>query len=133
MSTHRVMMAAGAVFLLSACGAATTGSTGVRPGISATGMRPATNDQRAAAANPQPGEIIGRDRAALIAAFGQPRLDAAEGPALRLQFTSDRCVLDAYLYPPRGGAAPVVTHVDARTPDGADTDRNDCISALRRR
>lgn len=128
---------AGLSLTLVGCGGA-TGTTGVRPGISATGMRPATNDQRGAAtahrgANPLPGEILGRDRAALITQFGQPRLDSAEGPATRLQFSSATCVLDAYLYPPRAGATAVVTHVDARTPEGTDTDRTACITALRRR
>jgi hypothetical protein len=122
--------------VLTACASAvpTTGvRPAVRPGVSSAGMRPATNDHRGAAPAPQGGDIVGRDRAALISQFGQPRLDASEGPATRLQFSSDRCVLDAYLYPPRAGAAAVVTHVDARTPDGADTDRNACIAALRRR
>jgi hypothetical protein len=129
----------GCALLLSACGSGSTATTGVRPGVSSAGMRPATNSHRGgaqaqrAAANPQPGEVIGRDRAALISQFGQPRLDAAEGAATRLQFSTTACVLDAYLYPPRAGATAVVTHVDARTPDGADMDRNACIAALRRR
>ena len=43
------------------------------------------------------------------------------------------CVLDVYLYPPRGGGDPVVTHVDARLPDGRDMDRSSCVAALSRR
>jgi hypothetical protein len=42
-------------------------------------------------------------------------------------------VLDAYLYPQRERGEPVVTHVDARLPDGRDVDRDSCIAALRRR
>jgi hypothetical protein len=42
-------------------------------------------------------------------------------------------VLDAYLYPPRRGAEPVVAHVDTRLPDGRDTDKAACVEALSRR
>ena len=129
-----IALVIGTSLLLAGCGGGAAVSSGVNPRVSQAGLRPATNNHRATAiANPQPGEIIGRDRAALIAQFGQPRLDGAEGPATRLQFSSERCVLDAYLYPPRAGQAAVVTHVDARAPDGSDTDRAACISALRRR
>ena len=77
--------------------------------------------------------VIGRDAGALIALFGNPGLDAREGPARKLQFLGPACVLDAYLYPPRRGGDPVVTHVDARLPDGRDTDRAACVAALSRR
>ena len=127
--------------LLGGCaGAVTSGGTG-RP-VTA-GMRPATNDHRGAgsgagagpvvAATGNAGDLVGRDRAALIALFGQPRLDMQEGAGTKLQFSSERCVLDAYLYPARAGQAAVVTHVDARTPEGEDVDRAGCIQALRRR
>ena len=76
--------------------------------------------------------VIGRDARALAAAFGTPDLDIREGRARKLQFLGSTCVLDAYLYP-RGGGEPVVTHVDARLPDGRDTDRSACIAALSRR
>jgi hypothetical protein len=77
--------------------------------------------------------VMGREAGALIALFGTPGLDAREGPARKLQFLGPACVLDAYLYPRggRGGDA-VVTHVDARLPDGRDTDRAACVAALSR-
>jgi hypothetical protein len=74
--------------------------------------------------------VIGRTAAALAAAFGRPALDIREGPARKLQFESAVCVLDAYLYPPAAGGEPIVTHVDARLPDGRDLDRASCIAAL---
>lgn len=77
--------------------------------------------------------VIGHDARALIALFGNPGLDAREGPARKLQFLGPACVLDAYLYPARRGADPVVTHVDARLPDGRDTDRAACVETLSRR
>ena len=77
--------------------------------------------------------VLGRNAGALIALFGSPGLDDREGPARKLQFLGPTCVLDLYLYPPRGGGDAVVTHVDARLPDGRDTDRAGCIEALSRR
>lgn len=77
--------------------------------------------------------MIGRDARDLQRLFGEPRLDIHEGPAHKLQFASDRCILDAYLYPPREGTEAVVTYIDARTADGEAADRAECIRALRRR
>ncbi len=76
---------------------------------------------------------MGRSANALIALFGSPGLDAREGPARKLQFLGPACVLDAYLYAPRRGGDAVVTHVDARLPDGRDTDRAACVETLSRR
>jgi len=78
-------------------------------------------------------DVMGRDARALVALFGNPGLDVREGRARKLQFLGSACVLDAYLYAPRGGGEPVVTHVDARLPDGRDTDRGICIGLLSRR
>ena len=78
--------------------------------------------------------VMGGTVASLIAQFGAPDLDAREGPARKLQFLGPACVLDAYLYPPRNGRGePVVTHVDARQPDGREMDRSSCVAALTRR
>lgn len=77
--------------------------------------------------------VMGRSAGALTALFGAPGLDVREGPARKLQFLGPVCVLDAYLYPPRRGGEPVVTHVDTRLPDGRDTDRATCVEALSRR
>ena len=74
--------------------------------------------------------VIGRTARTLIAQLGQPDLELREGPARKLQFLGAACVLDAYLYPPRSGAEPVVTHVDARQPDGREMDRASCVAAL---
>ena len=79
------------------------------------------------------GSVMGQSARTLVALFGNPDLDVREGPARKLQFLGPVCVLDAYLYPPRAGAEPVVTHVDARQPDGRDIDRASCVAALSRR
>ena len=77
--------------------------------------------------------VIGSTARALVGQFGQADLDLREGNARKLQFLSPACVLDAYLYPPRGGGEPVVTQVDARLPDGREMDRSSCAAAIARR
>lgn len=77
--------------------------------------------------------VTGRTAASLISLLGQPALDVQEGNGRKLQFSGTNCVLDAYLYPQRERAEPVVTHVDARLPNGQDTDRTACFASLRRR
>jgi hypothetical protein len=77
--------------------------------------------------------VMGRDAATLVAQFGNPDLDIREADARKLQFSSSICVLDAYLYPPPQGGAPIVTWLDARLPDGRDFDRLSCVAALGRR
>lgn len=97
---------------------------------------PARVEHRPPAAGPAPAGlegVMGRNARALIAMFGTPGLDLHEGSAHKLQFLGPACVLDAYLYPPPRGGEAVVTHLDARLPDGRDTDRAACIAALSRR
>ncbi|HEY0626944.1 MAG TPA: hypothetical protein VGD10_09445 [Allosphingosinicella sp.] len=74
--------------------------------------------------------VMGADARTLIQRFGNPDLDVREGTARKLQFSSAACVLDAYLYRRTANAEPVVTHVDARFPDGRDIDRASCVAAL---
>lgn len=76
------------------------------------------------------GSVMGRNAAALTARFGAPDLDVREGTARKFQFSNDVCVLDAYLYPPSGRGEAIVTHIDARLPDGRDVDRASCVGAL---
>ncbi len=78
-------------------------------------------------------DVIGADTAGLQRLFGKPRLDVWEGDARKLQFSGEACVLDVYLYPPRPGASPTSTYVDARrSSDGLDVDRAACVKALRK-
>ena len=74
-------------------------------------------------------EIMGLTANELVGHFGTPALQIREGTSLKLQFRGRNCVLDAYLYPQSGGALRV-THIDARRPNGADTDQAACIAAL---
>ncbi|HEX6375240.1 MAG TPA: hypothetical protein VFZ91_05925 [Allosphingosinicella sp.] len=74
--------------------------------------------------------VLGRTARTLEVQLGKPRLDIREGPARKLQFAGPACVLDTYLYPPKAGGEPIVTHIDARLPDGRDFDRASCVAAL---
>ena len=107
----------------------------------AAGCVPKQEPARTAAAPPQPERpqtytvtglesVIGRTARMLEAQFGKAQLDVREGSARKLQFAGAACVLDAYLYPPKAGGEPIVTHVDARLPDGRDMDRASCAAAL---
>jgi len=86
------------------------------------------------ASTPAPREtrlLLGLTASDLVARFGTPHLQVREGSSLKIQFRGMRCVLDAYLYPEQGHLGHLrVTHVDTRTPTGADTDQAACISAL---
>ena len=76
---------------------------------------------------------MGATASRLQSLFGRPALDIAEGYARKLQFGNATCVLDAYLYPPSAGREGVVTHVDARLPDGRDYDAAACVASLSER
>lgn len=77
--------------------------------------------------------VLGQNASALSRLFGKPDAEVTEGTGSRMQFTSDICVLDAYLYPGNGGGVPVVSHIDARQRDGRTIDRASCVAALTRR
>lgn len=77
--------------------------------------------------------VLGQNENALVGLMGKPDAEVTEGTGRKLQFGSSICVLDAYLYPGRGGGVPVVSHVDARQRDGRAIDRASCVAALTRR
>ena len=74
-------------------------------------------------------QVTGLTTHEMVQRFGRPALQVQEGNSLKLQFRGTSCVLDAYLYPGRNGELRV-THVDARSPSGADTDQAHCIALL---
>lgn len=124
----RFAPAAAVLLLLAGCAS----SGGTPPRVS----RADTGTSAVAASRPaqQRSDLVfGRNAAALLSLFGQPALDVQEGNARKLQFSGQTCVLDAYLYTPQGRGEPVVTHLDARWPDGRDADRASCIAALQNR
>lgn len=76
--------------------------------------------------------VIREGANSLVAQFGQPRLDVAEGDMRKLQFASQACVMDIYLYPLRPDAEPVATWIETRrASDGAQVDMVACMQALR--
>ena len=125
--------------MLAACGAGTGAVQGGVQSARVATLIPPTNPPRpaqgfrAAKVMNLPGleMVIGNTAAGLARHFGQPRLNVIEGDARKLQFIGKACVLDIYLYPPRPGAEPTATHVDARREsDGLDVDRAACVHAL---
>ncbi len=75
---------------------------------------------------------MGHTGTGLTSVFGKPDQDLREANGRRLQFSGGGCVLDAYLYPPTPGREAVVTYIEARLPDGRDTDRLNCVTAMMR-
>ncbi len=113
---------------LSGCGAAIVppASTGF---TSATRPPQGPSELQAQPAIP----VMGLDAKALVRLFGEPRLDIRDPAARKLQFSDGRCVLDAYLYPPRARREPVVTYAEARGADGSAMDWTACALQLRAR
>lgn len=122
MATRRAAYWLGVPLLLAGCV-----SKGVEPPAPVQPVRPPTYSVAGLES------VMGRTARILEGMFGRPDLDVREGTARKLQFISPVCVLDTYLYPPRGGGDPIVTYVDARLPDGRDMDRASCVAALSRR
>jgi hypothetical protein len=129
----RIVIAASAALMLSACGT-TTGSPPPialpipkdKPSGVIIAPTPAKIDKRGL------GDVLGKNANELKRMFGEPRIDVVEVNGRKLQFTGKACILDAYLYPDGKGGAEVVTHVDARRSDGAEVDRAACVNALMR-
>lgn len=77
--------------------------------------------------------VIGEGAGNLTRRFGAARIDLVEGDARKLQFASEACVLDIYLYPMNAGAPPVASHVEARQRQGGGPfERADCIAQIER-
>ena len=75
--------------------------------------------------------ILGLTASELVGHFGNPALQVREGVGLKLQFRSNRCILDAYLYPPEtGSGVQRVTYVETRLPSGVPTPQAACIAVL---
>lgn len=75
--------------------------------------------------------IIGQPARALTRRFGEARIDLSEGDARKLQFASDGCVLDIYLYPLSANSTPVATHIEVRErQNGGEMDRARCIAQV---
>ena len=93
--------------------------------------RPSQEPQYPLQVQPTVSGVIGADAKSLIRLLGEPRLDIRDPAARKLQFSDGRCVLDAYLYPPRPRREPVVTYAEARTTDGNAMDWQTCASQLK--
>lgn len=77
--------------------------------------------------------VMGANARSLSTLFGTAQQDVREEGARKLQFANDKCILDAYLYPQVSTREPVVTYLAARLPDGRETDKAGCVTALSRK
>ena len=111
----RIILSAALVLVLAGCGT-TTDIPAIVP------------DAPVVSTPVQRGALIGLDANALGARLGQPRLEVREGDGTKLQYEAGSCLLDAYLYPPPGGGAPRVTHIDTRNRDGRPADQAGCVA-----
>jgi hypothetical protein len=116
----RMAAACGGMLLLAGCGAAVP----TPAPVSASSPTPRVEGLE---------RVMGQTAKSLTAMFGRPDQDVREANGRKLQFGNAKiCVLDAYLYAKKSGQEPVVTWIDARRPDGADTDRAKCAEALKK-
>lgn len=113
---------------------------GCAAGSGASSSRPASRADNAGFRAPQMQRIAGLEGVmgahadALIVSLGKPRIDLAEGDVRKLQFASDDCVLDIFLYPLSAGAEPVATHVEARRrSDGREVEKSRCLGEISRK
>jgi len=122
--SRRLAVIAGLALPLAACAGPAIPRPATSPAVVApppTVVKPVQNNA-----------LIGSSADAVGRMFGKPRLDVTEGAGRKLQFAGSNCILDIYFYAPRAGAAPVATHVDARTPDGRNADVNSCSQSFQR-
>jgi len=107
-------------------------STLVLAGCAAAPQQPVAQPQPVPVtpAEPQTRRLLGLTAQEIVGQLGNPALQVREGSSLKLQFRTQRCVLDAYLYPSGGGGPLRVTYIDTRTSSGVSTDQAACISAL---
>jgi hypothetical protein len=131
--TFKTILTMAALATLTAC-ASTPPPVKAPPPKVAPGKRPPASRPAPLVVTPgtELDRVIGKDARALAQLFGTASADVREGDGRKLQFKGSQCILDAYLYPPTKGRAPIVTYVAARTLDGKDAERNSCIGALRR-
>ena len=99
----------------------------------ATAPKPVVAPRAAPEPARERGDLIGLDAGALGARFGQPRLQVREGVGTKLQYAGGSCLLDAYLYPPVGGGAARVVHVDTRNREGQPVGQPGCIAMIEAR
>lgn len=126
-----------ALLTVSACATGPRAGTKLEPGVTRTGGLTTTVRSEGSFKAPSVQNIagvsglIGAGPDRLTRHFGDARLDLSEGDARKLQFASDQCVLDVFLYPLEPGATPTATYVEARDPaNGAKVDEASCIRQL---
>ena len=107
--------------------------------VAACATRPSPTPVQPAAPSPAAADrhdhrtLNGMTAGELIEHFGKPRLQIREGDGTKLQFAGPNCMLDVYLYPSGGTAAPRATHIEARNLQGVDVSAQSCATAIEQR
>lgn len=82
---------------------------------------------------PTPEELLGMNRAEIVKILGQPDFRRHDVPALLMRYRDERCILDLFLYPPkgrRGADIEQVEHVEARSNRGDRVSTGVCIESV---
>lgn len=79
-----------------------------------------------------PEKLIGLDHVAITDLLGPPKFRRADAPAELWRYRAGRCILDLFLYPPKGvpGGTLSVTHIEARLRDGSPSPAPRCLDAI---
>lgn len=79
-----------------------------------------------------PEKLIGLDHAAITELLGPPRFRRADASAELWRYRAGRCILDLFLYPPKGapGGTLAVAHIEARLRDGSPAPARRCLDAV---
>ena len=81
-----------------------------------------------------PDRLIGQNQERLIRLLGVPSFKRRDPPAEVWRYRDQSCLLDLYLYPPKGSGAAgslQVTFIEARTPQGPSAPVANCLNTLR--
>jgi len=81
-----------------------------------------------------PEKLIGLGDRAVTDLLGRPAFRRADAPAELWRYRAGNCILDLFLYPPRGvpDGPRTVTHVEARQRNGSPTPALTCLDAVRK-
>ncbi len=79
---------------------------------------------------PAPRTLLGLEHHQVMALLGEPSFKRRDDPAQIWQYRDSTCILDVFLYRPKGGGAYRVTHVEVRGHGVIKVSQEDCFLRL---
>ena len=79
---------------------------------------------------PAPRTLLGLEHHQVMALLGEPSFKRRDDPAQIWQYRDSTCILDVFLYRPKGGGAYRVTHVEVRGHGVIKVSDEDCFLRL---